>query len=90
MQQRQGNQNHQPNKLNKINRQHSYSEYKNSCPPRILILGSHRECCVAIYNDKVLNSVQTWLLGFSASTISQNLVASKALFHATKAISAAA
>src|SRR5260370_42340520 len=24
------------------------------------------ECCVTMYNDKILNSVQIWLLGFSA------------------------
>jgi hypothetical protein len=31
-----------------------------------IILGCHTECCVTMYNEKVLNSVQTWLPGFSA------------------------
>jgi len=26
---------------------------------------AHEVCCVTMYNEKVLNSVQTWLLGFS-------------------------
>jgi len=26
----------------------------------------HEDCCVTMYNDKILNSVQIWLLGFSA------------------------
>src|SRR5258708_31326958 len=29
--------------------------------------GCHTDCCVAMYNDKVLNSIQTWLPGFSAT-----------------------
>ena len=33
------------------------------CCPSI---GYHAEFCVTMYNEKVLNSVQTWLPGFSA------------------------
>jgi hypothetical protein len=29
-------------------------------------IGCHTKCCVTMYNEKVLNSVQTWLPGFSA------------------------
>src|SRR5260370_38846054 len=30
------------------------------------IFRCHAECCVTVYNDKMLNSVQAWLPGFSA------------------------